>query len=64
MRIAAQERGWFTLDVFTPESAEPRRFGPVAVAPADNVHMTLLRGRVELHHGGRLISRVERKARK
>ena len=62
MRIAAQERGWFTLDVFTPESAEPRRFGPVAVAPADSVHMTLLSGQVALHNGGRLI--LEREARK
>ena len=62
MRIAAQERGWFTLDVFTPESAEPRRFGPVAVAPADSIQMTLLSGQVALRHGGRLI--LEREARK
>ena len=60
MRIAAQERGWFTLDVFTPESAEPRRFGPVAVAPADSIQMTLLSGQVALRHGGRLI--LEREA--
>jgi hypothetical protein len=62
LRIAAQEPGWFTLDVFTPASAEPRRFGPVAVVPADSVHMTLLSGQVALHHGGRLI--LEREARK
>jgi len=62
MLIAAQEPGWFTLDVFTPSSAEPRRFGPVAVAPADSVHMTLVSGQVALHHGGRLI--LEQEARK
>ena len=57
MRIDAGEPGCFTLHVFTPTSAAPHRFGPVDVAPGDNVHMTLLSGNVALRHGGRLITR-------
>jgi len=56
MRIAALEPGWFTLDVFTPSREAPYHFGPVAVHPADRVHMTVCYGDVTLRHGERLIS--------
>jgi hypothetical protein len=39
MRIAAGEPGWFTLDVFTPTSAVPHHFGPLAVDPRDDVRL-------------------------
>jgi CRP-like cAMP-binding protein len=55
MRIAALEPGSFTLDVFTP-SSHTYHFGPVAVHPADRVHMTVCYGDVTLRHGERLIS--------
>ena len=55
MRIAALEPGSFTLDVFTPLSPA-YHFGPVAVTPADRVHMTVCYGRVTLRHGARLVS--------
>ena len=56
MRIAAREPGWFTLDVFTPSGEEPYHFGPVAVDPADQVHMTVESGEVTLRRGRTLIS--------
>jgi CRP/FNR family cyclic AMP-dependent transcriptional regulator len=49
MKIAAQEPGWFTLDVFTPSYEWPRHFGPVAVDPSDDLRMTMLSGEVRLH---------------
>ena len=55
MRIAALEQGCFTLHVFTPSSAAPRHFGPVAVDPEDNMHMTLRAGEVTLRNGQREI---------
>jgi CRP/FNR family cyclic AMP-dependent transcriptional regulator len=56
MQIAALAPGCFTLDVFTPSSASPYRFGPVAVDPTDRIHMKMLCGDVTLHHGDQLIS--------
>jgi CRP-like cAMP-binding protein len=41
MRIAAHEPGWFTLDIFTPTSAAPHHFGPVAIDPHDDVRLFL-----------------------
>jgi CRP-like cAMP-binding protein len=64
MRIAAEEPGWFTLDVFTPSSENPCHFGPLAVAPTDSVHMTLISGQVALHYSERLIECVQREPRK
>ena len=49
MKIATLTPGWFTLDVFTPSSAAPERFGPVAVDPGDSVHMTVRSGEVKLY---------------
>ena len=40
MKIAASEPGWFTLDVFTPDSQTPYHFGPVAVDPRDDVRLS------------------------
>jgi CRP-like cAMP-binding protein len=42
MKIAATEPGWFTLDVFTPTSRLPYHFGPVAVDPRDDVHLSAI----------------------
>jgi len=53
MQIAAQEPGSFTLNVFTPSSDAPYRFGPVAVGPNDHVRMTLLSEEVNLRNGER-----------
>jgi hypothetical protein len=39
MKIAVREPGWFTLDIFTPASAAPHHFGPVAVDPRDDVRL-------------------------
>jgi hypothetical protein len=44
MRIAAREPGWFTLDVFTPASAEAHHFGPVAIDPRDDVRLFISGG--------------------
>jgi CRP-like cAMP-binding protein len=49
MRIAAHEQGWYTLDVFTPSSATPHHFGPVAIDPGDDVRLSLISGDVVLH---------------
>ena len=48
MQIVAREHGWFTLDVFTPASATPHHFGPLAVDPHDDVRLSLIAGRVTL----------------
>lgn len=55
MRIAAAESGWFTLDVFTPASAQPYHFGPVAAAPEDRIRMDLFGEEISLSHGTRKI---------
>ncbi|MGH9719784.1 MAG: Crp/Fnr family transcriptional regulator [Bryobacteraceae bacterium] len=41
MRIAAEAAGSFTLHVFTPGCEVPFAFGPVAVAPDDDVRLVL-----------------------
>jgi CRP/FNR family cyclic AMP-dependent transcriptional regulator len=48
MKIAAHEPGRFTLDVFTPLAAGPYHFGPVEIAPSDQVRLTLAAGEVVL----------------
>jgi CRP-like cAMP-binding protein len=55
MQIATQAPGWFTLDVFTPFSVMPIHFGPVAVEPGDQVHMTVISGGVTLHHSEKIV---------
>ncbi len=52
LNIAAQEPGWFTLDVFTPASEAPYHFGPLAVDPSDPVRMTLASGAITLRRTG------------
>jgi CRP-like cAMP-binding protein len=52
MNIAAQEPGWFTLDVFTPFQDTPYHFGPLAVDPSDPVRMTLASGGITLRRNG------------
>lgn len=63
MKIEAREAGAFTLHVFTPDSAEPTRYGPVDVHPDDSVRMTLRRGSVILRRGGRRIAPLTAYAR-
>jgi CRP/FNR family cyclic AMP-dependent transcriptional regulator len=48
MKIAAQEPGSFTLDVFTPFYSWPSHFGPIPVEPGDDISMTMLSGKVNL----------------
>jgi CRP/FNR family cyclic AMP-dependent transcriptional regulator len=52
MKIAAQEQGSFTLDVFTPFYSWPSHFGPIPVGPGDNISMTMLSGEVTLRRIG------------
>ena len=52
MRIVASEPGRFTLHLFTPGSPSPRRWGPEAISPADDVRLSLLEDAAELSAGG------------
>ena len=52
MRIVASEPGRFTLHLFTPGSSSPRRWGPEAISPSDDVRLSLLQEAAELSAGG------------
>jgi len=52
MRIVASEPGQFTLHLFTPGSASPRRWGPAAISPSDDVRLSLLEDAAQLSAGG------------
>ena len=52
MRIVASEPGRFTLHLFTPGSPSPRRWGPEAISPVDDVRLFLLEDAAELSAGG------------
>lgn len=59
MRIAATRPGSFTLHVFVPEVASPRRFGPVSIAPDDRVTLLVEKGEVALHQTPRACDNTE-----
>ena len=52
MRIVASEAGRFTLHLFTPGSPSPRRWGPEAITPDDDVRLSLRAEVAELSAGG------------
>ncbi len=52
MRIVATESGHFTLNLFTPGSNKPRRWGPCSISPSDNVRLAALEESAELRSGG------------
>ncbi len=52
MRIVAAESGHFTLNLFTPGSNKPRRWGPCSISPSDNVRLSALAESAELRSGG------------
>lgn len=58
LRIAARERGSFTLHLFVPARGEPIRFGPVQVRPEDHIQLLLNPPSVALRHGVRLVTRA------
>lgn len=59
MRVAADAAGDFTLHVFTPETGQPVRFGPVGLDPGQDCRLEIAGGAVSLTRDGERISRID-----